>query len=73
MEDISAYKSASIILSKALNFLMEDGSGIFLKEVTDDKKNFIVMKKDESIHIFNSDRELEDGTRLKSDLQNKNI
>jgi|LauGreDrversion4_2_1035121.scaffolds.fasta_scaffold255000_1 hypothetical protein len=73
MEDISTYKSASLILSKALNLLMEDGKGIFLKDVTDEKKNYIVMKKNESIHIFNSDRDLEDGTLLNSDPQNTKI
>lgn len=73
MEDISTYKSASLILSKALNLLIEDGKGIFLKDVTDEKKNYIVMKKNESIHIFNSDRDLEDGTLLNSDPQNTKI
>ena len=73
MEDISTYKSASLILSKALNLLMEDGKGIFLKDVTDENKNYIVMKKNESIHIFNSDRDLEDGTLLNSDPQNTKI
>jgi hypothetical protein len=52
---------------------MEDGKGIFLKDVTDEKKNYIVMKKNESIHIFNSDRDLEDGTLLNSDPQNTKI
>jgi hypothetical protein len=79
MEDNqSKYESASIILAKALNFILNDNQGIYLKmqigsEDSNQIDSVIVFKKNDQINIFKTDHELVDGTLVNMSENNEQI
>ena len=61
--------NASLIFARALGFILQEGEGIVV-DVTgeinlgDDVKKVIVFKKDEQVHIYRCDEDIEEGTAV---------
>jgi hypothetical protein len=61
--------NASLIFARALGFILQEGEGIVV-DVTgeinlgDDVKKVIVFKKDEQVHIYKCEEDLEEGTAV---------
>jgi len=60
---------ASLIFARAIGFILQEGEGIVV-DVTgeinlgDDVKKVIVFKKDEQVHIYRCDEDIEEGTAV---------
>jgi pheromone shutdown protein TraB len=61
--------NASMIFARALGFILQEGEGIVV-DVTgeinlgEDVKKVIVFKKDEQVHIYRCDEDIEEGTAV---------
>jgi pheromone shutdown protein TraB len=61
--------NASLIFARALGFILQEGEGIVV-DVTgeinlgEDVKKVIVFKKDEQVHIYRCDEDIEEGTAV---------
>ena len=61
--------NASLIFARALGFILQEGEGIVV-DVTgeinlgDDVKKVIFFKKDEQVHIYRCDEDIEEGTAV---------
>ena len=61
--------NASLIFARALGLIFQEGEGIVV-DVTgevnlgDEVKKIIVFKKDEQVHIYKCDEDLEEGTAV---------
>lgn len=61
------YLSSSLILSKVVSALIQENQGIVIKLTPDiplskEISSVVVFKKEDQIHIYKSDEDLEDGT-----------
>ena len=74
----SKYESASIILAKALNFILNENQGIYLKMQVglEDPSQFdkvVVFRNNDQINIFKTEHDLADGTLVNMDENNEKI
>jgi hypothetical protein len=61
--------NASMIFARALGFILQEGEGIVVDvngeiNLGDDVKKVIVFKKDEQVHIYRCDEDIEEGTAV---------
>jgi hypothetical protein len=61
--------NASMIFARAIGFILQEGEGIVVDIVGDinlgeDVKKVIVFKKDEQVHIYRCDEDIEEGTAV---------
>ena len=76
--DQSKYESASIILAKALNFILSENQGIYLKmqvgfEDSNQFDSVIVFRNKDQINIFKTEHDLADGTLVNMGKNNDKI
>ena len=74
----SKFESASIILAKALNFILSENQGIYLKmqvglEDSGQFDNVIVFRNKDQINIFKTEHDLADGTLVNMGENNDKI
>lgn len=74
----SKYESASIILAKALNFILNENQGIYLKMQVglEDPSQFdkvVVFRNNDQINIFKTEHDLADGTLVNMSENNEKI
>lgn len=65
--ELQVYASSSIILSKALSYILKNGEGIVVElnenQIVEDlTKKVVVFKNDDTISISKTDENLESGT-----------
>jgi pheromone shutdown protein TraB len=61
--------NASLIFARALGFILQEGEGIVVNvtgeiNLGEDVKKVIVFKKDEQVHIYRCDEDIEEGTAV---------
>jgi len=65
--ELQVYASSSIILSKALSYILKNGEGVVIEldenQIIDDlTKKVVVFKNDDTISISKTEEDLESGT-----------
>ncbi len=68
--------NASMIFARALGFILQEGEGIVVNVTGDiklgeDVKKVIVFKKDEQVHIYRCDEDIEEGTAVNLNMSSE--
>jgi len=68
--------NASMIFARAIGFILQEGEGIVVDVTGDinlgeDVKKVIVFKKDEQVHIYKCDEDIEEGTAVNLNMSSE--